>query len=203
MTRRYKYQKYTAYDKEFAHRREFSGILNSDNSKLNLFDKNSLLLEKIQLAGSKAKPDYFALKDQRWQLAKIPSLTQDLKLNEREKADELEAAKLAGNPTDGIEKKYENQKLILEAKLDIAAEELRQINKRIKQVEEEEQANKSKPLPRGTIGAAKLRNGVVSEIDGMKVSLKNGFPTIVEPDVKYTGMKVIDYRQQVVMQRTK
>lgn len=86
-------------------------------------------------------------------------------------------------------------RLQMEASLDVSREEIHEIDRRISILEKEQTKERSgQVLRNGLIGSARLRGGVIVEIDGQRVSLIKKIPVIDEPASKYDGLAVADYR---------
>ena len=90
-----------------------------------------------------------------------------------------------------------NERLQLEARLDVYAEELNELKKRLKTFkEEEDQEHKQLLLAYGVSGSGSLHDGTLVELDGQTVSLNsNNMLVINDPLSPYDGLLIADYRE--------
>lgn len=100
------------------------------------------------------------------------------------------------------EMKEENYRL--QAREDILQEEVEELSKQIKEfIEKDAEVDKSRVLKYGPRGAAKMTNGILSEIHGQKCALhkpqgsKTDILIINDPRSPYHGMGVADYRGRI------
>ncbi len=109
-------------------------------------------------------------------------------------------AKILEGYESGIDENLLEKQLKLEVWVDVLKLELDTLKKWQEEItagEQEEQERKF--LENGPTGSAKLTGGVVAEIAGQRCAVVNGFPTIIEDDSPYKGMKAIDYKNHVAV----
>lgn len=206
--------KYDAYTNKYVNLKNSSQILGSSIKGISfaaiLYDENNLEGVKIELIGeptsgqegkaSFEKGEY--VRKGTTYTARIPMLKQELReWNLMWKHQQLQAQEQGKEipsfdecPVNMLEKK-----LILEAQIDVAAEELEAVNKKLKEYTDKvEEADSRDVLKYGLQQVSFLRDGTISEIDFQNVSKVNGVLCIDDKRSPYHLLSVVSYRELAV-----
>jgi len=136
----------------------------------------------------------------KWKNSRIPSLKSQLAELERrfENYQEKRIREGHSKPTTWPQD-LKDKRLEVEARLNIAEEELDYINEHIEKIEAKTQEkDDSMVLRYGPLGSGPLRNSVIVEIDGQNVVVsEEGEPVISDNRSRYNGMLVSDYRKYI------
>jgi hypothetical protein len=192
------------YDRKYMHLKNSSQILGNTNTGIGvgsvhniLFDEANLEAVKIELIGEDKEGNY-KRKGVDY-LAKIPAIKEEIKeFKQRWRSKQMQAINEGEEvpsedemPADLLE-----EKLILEARLDIYQEELAKIQERLDSLDNKEQDKDDQDvLKYGLICTGQLRDGVLVEIDGQNVEKVRGVMIIKDSRSPYNGMSVPDFRQ--------
>jgi len=202
--RRYPTGDQPAYDRKYLRLKNNSQILGPGPSGLGvgsvhniLFDAGNLEAVKIELIGEDEEGNY-KRKGVDY-VAKIPAIKLEIKeFKKRWRSKQMQAI------NEGLEVPSEDQmpenmleeKLILEARLDIYTEELAKIQERLDSLANTEQDKDDQAVLRyGCICTGQLRDGVLVEIDGQIVEKVRGVMIIRDSRSPFNGMSVPDFRQ--------
>jgi hypothetical protein len=103
-------------------------------------------------------------------------------------------------PLQELPDELKKERLILEARLDIALEELDAVKEKLKTFQKKEQkSDDSMMLRYGPKGQIQLQGGIPHRVDGQKANVdKNGIPVIEDDRSPYDGMTVMAYQKLVV-----
>lgn len=203
--RRYKpiKEEHRVYHKSFDRYRLESRILNSGNEIPNQYsiinDHDYLQGLLLELKGNE-KGEWFNSTDRRWCKALLPTVEEQLKQistdfkNYKQQKVNEGFSKPDKMPTELYEKQLKT-----EARLDVLKEEIEEVERRLKTFDKQRhKVDDKKVLRDGPVGVAKLRDGVLAEISGQRVSLnKNSALIIDDTNSPYDGMLVADYRKHV------
>jgi len=200
-TRRYQVGEQKEYDLKYRIHSNESEILNwgkKPNYTVDLSNRPGIQSEIMFLQGG-ADDKYFDNSDRRFYLAKIPTLRQKLAAVKQEFADYQQSQVNQGNRKPAsmpleINKKY----LHLQAAFDVANEELEALNEMLKKyTDEDKQIRNEKMLQYGLQCAGHIgTGGILTDIDGQKVSVIQGVLVIDEEDSPYDGMLVAFYKER-------
>jgi hypothetical protein len=103
-------------------------------------------------------------------------------------------------PMQELPEDLQEQRLMLEAKLDVALEEVDAVKKQLKSFEEQtEEVADDQMLKYGPQGHVTLQGGIPAEVDGQKANVnENGIPVIEDKRSPYDGLTVMAYKALVV-----
>lgn len=200
MARRFKLGENKEYDEIYNTRRVNSWILNAGyrNSQMAFAGKfdteGTINLARLQIEGNENK-QYFSLEDKKFYPAEIPKLNEELleiskeferycqvRVNEGRKKPETLPAHLLSKQNNCF------------ANLDILEDELALCKKLLKEyAEKKEEVINENCLKYGLKQNGKLRNGILSEIDGQRVVVNSDGVLMINEGI-YDGMLVSDYR---------
>lgn len=94
---------------------------------------------------------------------------------------------------------YAEELYKLEVRWDVRNEELEKCRKLLAEYEKEENKRKPQLFQYGLTGDGALMHGIISEVDGQKVSIIKNWPVIDEPSSPFDGMRVCDYRKHLAV----
>ena len=229
--RRYRVGEHPVYDKIFNSRKLHSRILSGGNRpagdihSVNLSDQDTLTSLRVELVGSIKvcywdegrkkqlltldqlrnnflNPHYFS-GDGSSHLAIIPSLFAKLAEIDDEVERRQAAHVLTGRGTGGA-CGTSSERYRTEASLDVRCEELKELEQRLAKFARKTRTRASKDMLRlGPVGTGRIRDNVLTVIDGQRVSLitnEDGGKILVitESKSEYCGMAVPDYHKHVV-----
>jgi hypothetical protein len=200
--RRYKIGEHPIYDRRYGALKSHSQILNQSDHKpnpysINISDKQGLIVQRYLLMGVDEKDGKFINSSGVWEIATIPEIKSKIAVLQKEFDDWAQTQVNNGyhRPKQMLPGMME-ERLKLEANLDIATAELAKIDLMISKFKnKEEEKRNSKVLYYGLQGNGRLKDGILCEIDGQRVSQFNGILVIDEPVSPYDGMAVADYRE--------
>ena len=214
MSKRYKTGTYEVYDNKYISLKNSSPIIGNTIKGIShatiLYDENNLEGVKLELigqpnSGKEGKAEYHKgeyVRAGQTYMAKIPMLKQLLReWNLMWQSQQIQAQE-QGKPVptfDEVPANMLEKKLILEAQIDVAAEELNAINLKLKEYADKvEEADSRDVLKFGLQMSGTLRDSVLSSIDYQKVSKINGVLVIDDERSPYHGLSVISYRELAV-----
>jgi len=206
-TRRYSRGENDVYDKEYLQLRQISPVINPQNISAQNFKYSGLIpiTNKWQakqillmLEGDENGKCEGSMQGQRIK-ARKQTVTLRLKQATKAIADYKQKRINEGFdvPTaDEIPQPLMNDLHKFEAQWDVVVAEIDGCKQLLKKFEEEEKVEHSREvLKRGLRGNYKKKDGILSVIDGQRVSVINKILVIDDKFSPYDGMKVVDYRR--------
>ena len=200
MKRRYRIGKEVIYDRFFNNFLMESKILNNQSSILNFesYDEKGIKKNIAQIIGFK-NGKYFS--NDKPVLAILPSLENEHKQIHNEFKNFQQRQVNEGNRRPTIEPpELLEKRLKIEANIDVTKTELTLLEKKLEEFENKVvKANNENVLKYGVKGSGKLRNGVLCEVDGQKISLTREKILVIDDKRScYNGMLTADYFEKIV-----
>jgi hypothetical protein len=208
MAKRYEFREtgtQPKYDEHYNRIRLQSTILKGANTfTCNISDLQGCKAALAQLIGNSiTQPGYYLLENS-LKIAQLPALQMDEKIIQLEWQNYQQRIVNSGRRP--IEDKLDNMPEHLKDKLlkcfayqDVVNEEIAYLSKKILELSEDTIKAKTDFLKFGPLGTSKANaSGIICMLDGQKVSLVNGIPTITEPTSIYLNMCCSDYFDYIV-----
>ena len=214
-TRRYKTGDYPVYDEAYTDLRNKSPILNSAVRSQSMTEAGALQskshaqYQRLRITGEdKQDGYYFDNYYDSWKMGLLPAaelhLHQLLQRFETWAQRQVAEGKALQKP-EQMPEEMQEERLRLEAQIDVHQAELKAIDDKIKQFEEAEKKARPDMLQSGPAGRidnleqeaidAMAKHGRKPYADGQRVSFKGIVPFIDEPDSPYNRMPIATYRQ--------
>lgn len=202
--RRYTKGKHPVYDQVFAFNKQDSLILNPERRANDHYwswlqtDDMASVQKALRVWKGDENGEYF--KDGIPYGAVIPLLRREIADLRDKVNDTKQRLQNEGFPPDQVAKHLQpdHEKLLeKEAAMDVARNEVVQIVQWIDDIKkkQEKQREIREVLPYGPRRSRSLKDGVLSEIDGQRVSKINGVLLIDDPKSPYDGMSIDDYHK--------
>lgn len=192
---------YPVYDQEYDRLRMQSKVLNNNSNVgfgQQFWDKSNIISALSNLQGNASG---FTIRDGKKIPCKIGLIKDEIRELEFQFSDYCHKQTMQGKSKPSIwPEKLETQRLKAEATLSVYEEEVVQLTKWLDNFAGMSQlANDNFVLKHGAVGASRLREGKIVEIDGMTVSFNSeGIAYIGDTRSPYNGYSVADYTLHIV-----
>lgn len=213
--RRYKTGDYPVYDQEYTDLRNKSPILNSAVRSQSMTEAGALQskaaaeYQRLRITGQDQNDGYYYDRYyDSWKMGLLPAAELHLhQLNQRFETwatRQVAEGKMIEKPTE-MPSEMQEERLRLEAQIDVHKVEIAAIDKTIQQFEEQEKKARPDMLQSGPVGRidnleqealdAMYKYGRKPYADGQRISFKGITPFIDEPESPYNRMPIATYRQ--------
>jgi hypothetical protein len=196
--KRYRTEQHPLYDNLIVKFRNGSSILNPEKipSVHSIMWDRSTLLSYLRTYKGSEKDGTYKGSEKEYVMAIIPGIEEQLKALEDAFAGyQLQRTDQGFAKPEDWPKELLDKKLQLEAKLDVAKEELAKIEGKLNSMrEKEENADDSKVLKYGPVCTGRLFQGILVELDSQIIGKIDDTLIIRDKRSPYNGMAVADYR---------